>query len=300
MGTDLRNYQKKDYEELELKDDFMFGKVMQDNELCRRTLEALLEIPIGDVTRLEKQKEIRLLEDRKRIRLDIYVQDMDQTVYDAEMQQRHKKEDKENLPKRTRYYQGMIDLDVLESGVEYQKLRDSYIIFICTFDPFGKKRSKYTFENMCLEVPGLRLDDGATKVFFNTKGNRKDVGPETKKLLDYLQSRLVSNELTRKLDDAVEEARRNEKWRLEYMKERVIYMEAREDGRLDGLEEGHAKGHAEGLAEGRKEAEAEMLVKGVDSIIKKFHVDLSEACEAMECKPEEYEKAKAFIGNKKE
>jgi len=113
----------------------------------------------------------------------------------------------------------------------------------------------------------------------------------------------------------VEEAGRNEKWRLEYMKERVIYMEAREDGRLDGLEEGRAKGLAEGreeghakglaegreegLAEGRKEAEAEMLVKGVDSIIKKFHVDLSEACEAMECKPEEYEKAKAFISTEK-
>ena len=83
METRLRNYQKKHYEELELKDDFMFGKVMQNKELCRRTLETLLEMPIKDITRLEKQKEIRMLEDRKRIRLDIYVQDADKTVYDA-------------------------------------------------------------------------------------------------------------------------------------------------------------------------------------------------------------------------
>lgn len=291
MEIDIRHYRKKNYEELELKDDFMFGKVMQDRELCKKTLEMLLEMPIKEIVSLEKQKDIKLISGRKGIRLDIYVQDMDKTVYDAEMQQQYKREEEENLPKRIRYYQGLIDLDILEKGEKYQELGNSYVIFICTFDPFGKGRSRYTFENVCLEDKELHLNDGAVKIFFNTKGNKEDVNLETQKLLEYLDGKTVGNELTRKLDEAVEEVRRNEKWRLEYMKERFIFMEAREDGRRDGLEEG------------RKESElnmAKMMVKNVDAAIYSFHVDLLGACAGLGLSLEEYEKAKELIQSREE
>lgn len=291
MEIDIRHYRKKNYEELELKDDFMFGKVMQDRELCKKTLETLLEMPIKEIVSLEKQKDIKLISGRKGIRLDIYVQDMDKTVYDAEMQQQYKREEEENRPKRIRYYQGLIDLDILEKGEKYQELGNSYVIFICTFDPFGKGRSRYTFENVCLEDKELHLNDGAVKIFFNTKGNKEDVNLETQKLLEYLDGKTVGNELTRKLDEAVEEIRRNEKWRLEYMKERFIFMEAREDGRRDGLEEG------------RKESElnmAKMMVKNVDAAIYSFHVDLLGACAGLGLSLEEYEKAKELIQSREE
>ena len=45
-----------------------------------------------------------------------------------------------NLPKRTRYYQSMIDIDHLASGAEYGDLPDSYIIFISMFDPLERSR----------------------------------------------------------------------------------------------------------------------------------------------------------------
>ncbi len=311
METEWRNYRKKNYEELELKDDFMFGKVMQNEELCRRTLETLLEMPIRGISSLERQKGIELLGDRKGIRLDIYVRDADKTVYDAEMQQRHKKEDEEGLPKRTRYYQGLIDLDILESGGKYQELPDSYIIFICTFDPFGKNRSRYTFGNVCLEDTDIRLHDGAVKIFFNTKGSREGMNADVRMLLEYLDTKTVANKLTEDLDRAVEEVRRNEKWRLEYMKERFIYIEAREDGRLDGLEEGREEGRKEGLEEGRKAAleeaqreaafnMAEMLVKNVEAAMRNFHVDLPGACNGLGIHIEEYGKAKEMLDSLKE
>ena len=44
---------------------------------------------------------------------------------------------KRNIEKRTRYYQSLIDIDQLEKNMDYRKLKESYIIFICTFDPFG-------------------------------------------------------------------------------------------------------------------------------------------------------------------
>lgn len=40
----------KNYEELKLSDDFMFGKVMEDGELCREVLECLLEKPLDELT----------------------------------------------------------------------------------------------------------------------------------------------------------------------------------------------------------------------------------------------------------
>lgn len=87
------------------------------------------------------------------------------------------------------------------------------------------------------------------------------------------------------------------------MKERVIYMEAREDGRRDGLEEGRKEGWREGRREMLEKAErsmAEMLVKTVESAAANFHVDLSGACQGLGYKLEEYESAKKLIASGKE
>ena len=50
--------------------------------------------------------------------------DEEGTVYDLEMQTTKKKD----LPKRTRYYQGLIDLELLNRGASFSELNDSYII----------------------------------------------------------------------------------------------------------------------------------------------------------------------------
>lgn len=70
------------------------------------------------------------------------------TLYDIEMQTTDYATPDE-LPKRTRYYQAMMDMDVLNKGELYTKLRRTYIIFICTFDPFDRGRSLYTFRETC-------------------------------------------------------------------------------------------------------------------------------------------------------
>ena len=70
--------------------------------------------------------------DAKSVRLDVYVWDGKGTVYDIEMQVTSAKE----LPKRTRYYQSMIDLQMIDKGQSYKKLNPSYVIFICRFDIF--------------------------------------------------------------------------------------------------------------------------------------------------------------------
>ena len=98
-------YKSKKFEDLTISDDFMFGIVMRDPKYCKPFLETILNIKISRIEYPEDQKTINLSLDAKSIRLDVYVEDDFDTVYNIEMQNGHHK----NLPKRTRYYQGMID-----------------------------------------------------------------------------------------------------------------------------------------------------------------------------------------------
>ena len=79
----------KSFDKLEYRDDFMFGKVMEDTELCRDVLECLLQRPVGELKELQTQKEFRYTSDGKPMRLDVYNEDDDGQIYDAEMQNRN-------------------------------------------------------------------------------------------------------------------------------------------------------------------------------------------------------------------
>ena len=106
----------KSYEELGFTDDFMFGKVMEDKELCRAVLECLLEQPVGELQDVQAERQFRYTLDGKPIRLDVYTRDQN-TVYDAEMQNRnHKSREDMELPKRSRFYQSVMDTDFLQKG----------------------------------------------------------------------------------------------------------------------------------------------------------------------------------------
>lgn len=205
------------YEELGFTNDFMFSRIMQDKKICKPFLEAILGIKIDHIEYLESQKTIDLKVDAKSVRLDIFVDD-GKTVYNCEMQTSFFR----NIPKRSRYYQGFIDMDLIEKGTDYSKLKKSFVIFICTFDLFGKDGYVYTFENRCLEYPDLRLGDDAIKVFVNVNGNDgSHISSELKELLTYIRTSKIPekcvNPLISDMDAALHKARSNEEWRKEYM-----------------------------------------------------------------------------------
>ena len=123
------------------------------------------------------------------------------------------------------YYQGMIDLALIEKGEHYSKLNRSYVIFICSFDLFGKNRCVYTFENRCIQDTSLSLGDDTIKIILNTKGTMDDVTPELKSLLDFIDGEEPRDEFTKELEAAVKTVRKNEKWRLDYMTLQINYQE---------------------------------------------------------------------------
>ena len=154
----------KKFEELTISDDFMFCVVMQNSRFCKKFLETILGVKIARIEYPDAQKTINITPDAKSVRLDVYLEDDQDTVYDIEMQNAPKP----NLPKRMRYYQGMMDLNLLNKGEDYTELKKSYVIFVCTFDPFMQGRHIYTFENLCKEDTNLALGDDTKKVILNT------------------------------------------------------------------------------------------------------------------------------------
>ena len=202
------------WEELSISNDFLFGKVMQNPELCKELLQRILpDLKIDRIEYPQLQKSINVDMDAHSVRLDVYVKDDRETVYDIEMQVSDTKE----LPKRSRYYQGMIDLQLVDAGQHYKKLNKSYIIFICPFDLYGKGRHIYTFENICKEDNSISMGDEAIKIFLNADGTMDDVSRELKAFLDYVAGQKPEDSYVEKLEEAVQEAKKNREWRHEYM-----------------------------------------------------------------------------------
>ena len=250
------------WESLTLSNDFMFSKVMRDKEICRETLEILLDKKIGEITYIDNQKTIDINYDAKSVRLDVYVED-ENRIYNIEMQVVNKKD----LAKRSRYYQGMIDLNAIEKGEIYRDLKESIVIFICKFDPFGEGLSKYTFENICNENKELYLKDGTSKVFFNTKDYYKERSEDAKSFLEYIEKETTSeNNFVKKLEQKIKNIKENKVWRAEFMtllmREQEIARDNFEKGMAEGVVKGREEGIAEGVIRGREEGIAEGVIKG--------------------------------------
>ena len=216
---------RKKLEELTILDDFMFGAVMSDPKRCKPLLEYILGVKIKKIEYPELQKVIDKHYDSKAVRLDVYVADDKGTVYNIELQATRQK----YLPKRIRYYGGLIDLNIIEKGKDYEALNKSYVIFICTYDPFGEDRYIYTFENCCLENTDIRLGDEAVKVVVNTEGTVGEISEELKDTLRFIAGKAPKTAYAKELEQAVDEVKKSEKWRREFM---TLLMRDREKMKL--------------------------------------------------------------------
>ncbi|MBO6305255.1 MAG: Rpn family recombination-promoting nuclease/putative transposase [Selenomonadaceae bacterium] len=217
----------KAWEELTIADNFLFQKVMQNPQLCKRFIEKLLHIKIKKIIYPHSEKTIEMSPTQKGIRLDLYVETDDGVIIDIEMQTTDKSGD--FLPKRTRYYQAMIDLNILEKRKDYIELKKSYIIFICTFDPFSDYNRKiYTFSNCCHEQDELQLGDDTIKIFLNTKGIVGELDSDIDKFLSYVDGKAAEGKLTQDIAAEVNRIKQHKETRLEYM---TLEMEIKEQRR---------------------------------------------------------------------
>lgn len=221
----------KKWEELEIEDDFLFQKVMENKDICKTFLEKTLNRKIKKIHYYQNEKTVNLSPENKGVRFDVLVETVDGVMIDVEMQT---SDNSKWLPKRTRYYQAMIDLNTLAKGSTYKQLPESYIIFVCTFDPFDKSRKVYTFTNQCHE-DNLELKDGSTKIFYNTMGTVGDVDEDIENFLNYIATKTVKGDFVRKVANEVEKLKAHDALKLEYMSYFARMTDERDEGRLERL-----------------------------------------------------------------
>lgn len=234
--------ESKTLQELNLTDDFLFDMTTEELENCKAIIELTTGLRLKSLKWKSGQKVIHNLPGKRGVRLDFIAESEDGRIFDVEMQNRNEG----NIPKRTRFYQALIDAPILKSGERgFDKMNPLYIIIICNYDPYGKKKYCYTFDNQCKEVPGLRLGDEVTKLLLSTKGeNEEEV---SKELVDFLHYVTESNEnglpdecdeRLKRLHESIREIKASADMEVEYMKmeerERIIRDEGKQIGIING------------------------------------------------------------------
>ena len=230
------------FEKIEFTNDFMFRKVMEDPKICKRMLEILLDIKIDHIENLTSEFTLQNIYNGRGVRLDVYVKDSTR-VFDVEMQTSVKGD--EGL--RARYYQSEIDMKILNRGESYRKLKESYVIFLCTQDPFGYGLPIYTFKNLCIQDNSIKLNDRTFKYFFNASAADKIQGnEEVKNLLSYISTNVPKSAFTQEIEDEVKASSNDSEWRKGLMTFEMILEEKKQEGFAQGIERGREEGIEQG------------------------------------------------------
>ena len=251
MRHERRRYQTKPWEELTFADNFLFCKILEDDpELCRQLLELLLRIKIDRLEPPQSERTMQEAVDAKSVRFDVYTKD-ESRIFDIEIQTT----DARNLPRRARYYQSVIDLDNLARGENYQRLKDSYVIFLCLKDVFRRGLPVYFFENACRADESIKLDDGAYKVFFNAANCDKLQSEAEQDFFKFLKGERARTAFSRRIEERVAFARQNMAWRKQYM----TWQQTIDEEKLIAFEEGHDAGIEEGALQNARETARNLL-----------------------------------------
>ena len=254
------------WEDAGISNNFIFRLAMDDTDICQEQLEILLGTKVAKIDFKEHEKEYEHDKFQKGIRLDIYIQDEDGTAYDIEMQVGEN--EKDYLPCRTRYYQSKMDGELLAKGKSYRYLKNTIIIFICTFDPFGLNLSKYTLVTKCVEAPDMPVNNRTTTIFFNTKGKREGLTPQQIAFLDYVDGKGASDEFTKKLDERVQFVKMDSGKKADFMTWQQELIERQEIGKEIG--------------------KFESTIKSIKKMMQNLQLTADEAMKALEIPSNEY------------
>ena len=221
-------YRNIDWDAITIKNNFLFQETLRNKSLCKQLLERVLHIQVKTIRYMETEKTMKAQLSSKNTRLDVYVEDKGGNVADIEMQttdtksvinydERDEKTIIRELPLRTRYYQNIIGTNMLRRGMHYRELRKAYVIFICTFDPFGAGLPVYHFTYRCKENGNLQMGDLTENIFLNVKAADKTDDEELAAFLRYVNGQSATTSFTRMLDKEATRIKNNDDWRLKAM-----------------------------------------------------------------------------------
>ena len=267
-----------------LSDFALFLAVMKNRKAYENTLSIILDEPDIKMEEVKVEQVILNRYGKRAIRLDAWGKTVDNRQINMEMENNIH----DDVKKRSRYYQGLLDSPVLKAGknTKYKELPSTVIIFITKDDIFGKDLAKYTFTEQCEEITGLHLEDGTTKIFLNMTS--KNGSKELISLLQYMKDTRLDNpeikvkdERLIELDKIVSEVKESEEWE-------AVEMNILEVGISNGEKKKLVSQVCKKLKKGCSPEEIANILEEDINVIQKI-------CEAAEkCEPK-YEAEKAWL-----
>lgn len=234
----------KPWEELNFSDNYIFCKVMKNEELCKEMIEILLKIKIEKIEYINTEQHIETRYDSKGIRFDVFVKDSNRII-DIEMQTGNY----DDLFLRSRYYQSSADVSIVPRRTQFKDLKENYIIFICKEDPLHLGLPCYTKKSIIAEAEEILFNDKTHIVFYNCSAYTKEKDEAIKSVLEFIYKLQARSSFTKRLETSVKEIKDQETIRGEYMYLEDIIEEEKEEARKIGLAEGRAEGRAEASKE---------------------------------------------------
>lgn len=242
-----------------LSDFALFLSVMKEKKAYQNVLSIILDEPDVKITEVKVEHVVLNQYGKRAIRLDAWGKTDDERQVNIEMENHA---EKDNIPKRSRFYQGLLDTPILKSGrkTKYRQLPSTIIIFITQDDIFQRDLAMYTFTEQCEEIQGLHLGDGTKKIFLNMTS--KNGTKELVSLLQYMKNTTLDNpeiqvrdERIVELDKIVAEVKQSEEWE-------EVEMNIYEIGMNKGVEKGVAIGVPQGETKKLIELVCKKLLKG--------------------------------------
>ncbi len=228
---------------INLSDFALFMSVMKNPKAYQNTLSIILDEPDIQLKEVKVEQVILNKTGKRAIRLDAWAVSEDERQFNIEMENHS---ERDSVPKRARFYQGLIDTPILKSGrkTQYRQLPSTVIIFITQEDIFKKDRAMYTFVEKCKEIDDLELDDGTTKIFLNMSS--KNGSQVLVSLLQYMKNTnienpeiLVKDKRILEIDEIVTEVKESEEW--EGIEMNILEI---------GIQEGERRGREQGIQQG--------------------------------------------------
>lgn len=259
------DFNKKHQEDLQrlrgfrLLDDYFMTKVFEDIPCAQLLLQIVLNNENIRVLNVHSQYGIKNLQGRS-VRLDILAIDEQDHVYNVEVQ----RSDKGAGVKRARYNSSLIDANVTEPGDEYEKLNETYVIFITENDVMKMGLPIYHVDRVVRETKEL-FGDESHIIYVNSR-----IKDETK------LGRLMHDFGCTDANDMYNKI----------LADRVRYFKENKEGVEIMCRE---------MEKMRDEASAETMVRNVDAIMCNLKLSLGDACKALNIAIDTYLNAKALL-----
>ena len=161
---EARNSRYRDIlENLTIMNDVFMRNVLKKQECTEYILQVILKNTDLHVTDQVIQKDYKNLQGRSAI-LDCVTRDSKGRQMNVEIQQ----ENEGASPKRARYHSGLMDMNTLNPGENFDKLPESYVIFITREDYFGSGLPIYHIDRKIMELK-RDFGDEAHIIYVNAK-----------------------------------------------------------------------------------------------------------------------------------